>query len=73
MAKCERCGKKAVTGRKVSHAGNKSRRKFRPNLQKITFYTPKGDKVTKNLCTSCIKRMKTEGLMFKQPPKNEKK
>ncbi len=73
MARCQRCGKKAISGRKVSHAENKSKRKFQPNVQKITYYTPEGEKVTKKLCTSCIKRMKKEGLLFKQPPENEKK
>ena len=74
MAKCERCSKKAISGQKVSHAENKTARKFKPNVQKITYYTPSGEKVTQKLCTSCIKRMKTEGLMFKQDPKqNEEK
>jgi large subunit ribosomal protein L28 len=73
MAKCQRCAKTAISGRKVSHAENKSKRKFKPNVQKITYYTSSGEKVTKNLCTSCIRRMKAEGLMFKQLPKNEEK
>jgi large subunit ribosomal protein L28 len=74
MAKCDRCAKRAISGRKVSHAENKTKRKFKPNVQKITYYTPQGEKVTSKLCASCIKRMKAEGLMFKQPPEdNEEK
>lgn len=73
MAKCQRCAKTAISGRKASHAENKTKRKFKPNVQKITYYTPSGEKVTNNLCTSCIRRMKKNGLMFKQLPESEKK
>lgn len=73
MARCQRCAKKAISGSKISHAENKSKRRFKPNVQKITYYTPLGEKVTEKLCTSCIKRMKKEDLMFKQPPENEEK
>ncbi len=35
---CEVTGKKVMYGNKVSHANNKSRRKFSVNLQKKTFW-----------------------------------
>ena len=35
---CEVTGKKVMFGNKVSHANNKSRRKFSVNLQKKTFW-----------------------------------
>ena len=35
---CEVTGKKVMYGNKVSHAHNKSRRKFNVNLQKKTFW-----------------------------------
>ncbi|RMF47343.1 MAG: 50S ribosomal protein L28, partial [Deltaproteobacteria bacterium] len=36
MAKvCEVCGKKPTTGNNVSHAHNKTRRVWYPNLQKV--------------------------------------
>ena len=35
--KCELTGKSPLKGHKVSHANNKSKRKFLPNLKKVTF------------------------------------
>ena len=35
---CEVTGKRVMYGNKVSHANNKSRRKFSVNLQKKTFW-----------------------------------
>ena len=35
--KCELTGKSPLKGNKVSHANNKIKRKFLPNLKKVTF------------------------------------
>ena len=35
--KCELTGKSPLKGHKVSHSNNKVKRKFYPNLKKITF------------------------------------
>ena len=35
--KCELTGKIPLKGHKVSHANNKAKRKFLPNLKKVTF------------------------------------
>ena len=35
--KCELTGKSPLKGHKVSHANNKNKRKFLPNLKKVTF------------------------------------
>tara|TARA_B110000438_G_C15444863_1_gene492022 strand:- start:349 stop:627 length:279 start_codon:yes stop_codon:yes gene_type:complete len=35
--KCELTGKSPLKGHKVSHANNKSKRKFLPNLKNVTF------------------------------------
>ena len=35
--KCELTGKSPLKGHKVSHSNNKTKRKFLPNLKKITF------------------------------------
>ena len=35
--KCELTGKSPLKGHKVSHANNKIKRKFIPNLKKVTF------------------------------------
>ena len=35
--KCELTGKSPLKGHKVSHANNKAKRKFLPNLKNVTF------------------------------------
>ena len=35
--KCDLTGKSPLKGHKVSHANNKTKRKFYPNLKKVTF------------------------------------
>ncbi|GAB4453434.1 MAG: 50S ribosomal protein L28 [Bacteroidales bacterium] len=35
---CQITGKKAMTGNNVSHANNRTKRKFNPNLQTKKFY-----------------------------------
>ena len=44
--KCELTGKSPLHGHKVSHANNKSKRKFFPNLKKVTF---KSDVLKRNV------------------------
>ena len=44
--KCELTGKSPLHGHKVSHANNKTKRKFFPNLKKVTF---KSDILKRNI------------------------
>ena len=44
--KCELTGKSPLKGHKVSHANNKAKRKFFPNLKKVTF---KSDILKRNI------------------------
>ena len=44
--KCELTGKSPLKGHRVSHANNKEKRKFLPNLKKVTF---KRDILKKNI------------------------
>lgn len=37
---CQITGKKAITGNNVSHAKNRTKRKFNPNLQVKKFFLP---------------------------------
>jgi large subunit ribosomal protein L28 len=37
---CEVTGKKPMSGNKVSHANNKTKRKFLPNLHEKRFWVP---------------------------------
>jgi len=56
MAKrCDVCGKGPQFGNNVSHANNKTRRRFNPNLQSIRVQLPTGKKKKKKVCTRCIK------------------
>jgi large subunit ribosomal protein L28 len=56
MAKrCEVCGKGPQFGNNVSHANNRTPRRFDPNLQSIRVQRPQGGTVRMKVCTSCIK------------------
>lgn len=51
---CEVCGKKPMVGNNVSHAHNKTKRRFLPNLQKVRAQMPDGSVKRMKVCTSCI-------------------
>lgn len=51
---CSICGKKPQVGNNVSHAHNKSKRRFNPNLQKIRIMTEDGA-ARAYVCTRCIR------------------
>ena len=56
MAKvCEVCGKKPMTGNNVSHAHNKTRRRWLPNLKTVRVATACGNKKRTRVCTRCIR------------------
>ncbi|MBD3267898.1 50S ribosomal protein L28 [bacterium] len=51
---CHYCGKGPAIGNNVSHAHNKTKRRFMPNLQKVTVRKAgKTDRVL--ACTRCIR------------------
>lgn len=52
---CEICGKKPMTGNNVSHAHNKTRKVFNPNLQKVRAVDAKGAVRSVKACTRCIR------------------
>ncbi|NLX19497.1 MAG: 50S ribosomal protein L28 [Desulfobulbus sp.] len=52
---CEICGKGPATGNNVSHANNKTRRRWLPNLQRVRMLTRNGSSVRVNVCTRCIR------------------
>jgi large subunit ribosomal protein L28 len=47
---CDICGKHTITGNKVSHAKNKTRRTWLPNLRKVKTEID-GTTVTLKLCS----------------------
>jgi large subunit ribosomal protein L28 len=51
---CDICGKHTVTGNTVSHAKNKVRRVWKPNLKKVKTQID-GTTVTVKICTRCLK------------------
>ena len=56
MAKvCQLTGRKTQVGNNVSHANNKTRRRFNPNLQSIRVQMPNGGNGRQKVCTRCIK------------------
>ena len=73
---CEVTGKRPMSGNNVSHAHNKTKRRFYPNLQKKRFYVPEEDKwitlkvstaglrtINKNGITSVLKKAKENGYV----------
>lgn len=60
---CELTGKKAMVGNNVSHAINKTKRKFDVNLLKKRFYIPEEDKwITLRVSASAIKNINKKGI-----------
>ncbi|MGW8121087.1 50S ribosomal protein L28 [Roseivirga echinicomitans] len=60
---CDITGKRARTGNSVSHANNKTKRKFYPNLQKKRFYLPEEDKwITLKVATSALRTINKNGI-----------
>ncbi len=51
---CEICGKRPMAGNNVSHANNKNKRRWYPNIQKVKKIT-NGSVKRINVCTRCIR------------------
>ncbi len=52
--RCEICGKGPQSGNNVSHANNKTRRRWLPNIQRVKANVA-GTVKTVRVCTRCIK------------------
>ena len=60
---CQITGKKAMMGNNVSHSMNKTKRKFKQNLQVKKFYIPEEDKwVTLKISASGIRNIDKLGI-----------
>lgn len=56
MAKfCEICGKGPRSGNNVSHANNRTKRRFLPNLQQVRAQMPNGETRRIKVCTRCLR------------------
>ena len=59
----ELTGKKAMVGNNVSHALNRTKRKFNANLMTKRFYIPEEDKwVTLKVSASALKNINKKGI-----------
>jgi len=61
-ARCELTGKGKQHGHNVSFSLRRTKRVFKPNLQKKTFVVD-GQKVTMNLSTQAIRTLKKKGIL----------
>jgi large subunit ribosomal protein L28 len=60
---CELTGKKAMVGNNVSHALNRTKRKFDANLIKKRFYIPEEDKwITLKVSAAALKNINKKGI-----------
>lgn len=60
---CQITGKKTKSGNKVSHANNKTKRTFAPNIQKKRFFLSEENRwVTLKLSAKAIKTISSKGL-----------
>jgi len=60
--RCEISGKGVMTGNNVSHAHNKTRRRFLPNLQVVSLMSEELDKMFKlRVATSTIRTIEKNG------------
>ncbi len=60
---CELTGKKAMVGNNVSHALNRTKRKFNANLISKRFYIPEEDKWIKlKISTAALKNINKLGI-----------
>lgn len=64
-SRCELTGKGKQYGHNVSFSLHRTKRVFKPNLQKKTFVV-NGQKITMILSTKAIRTLKKKGLL--QPP-----
>jgi large subunit ribosomal protein L28 len=62
MQKCEITGKGKQFGHSVSFAQNKSKKVWKPNLQKKTIVID-GKKVTMKISTQAIRTLKKKGVI----------
>jgi large subunit ribosomal protein L28 len=60
---CQITGKKVMAGNNVSHAKNRTKRKFYPNLQTKKFFVPEtGETVILKVSTNAIRTIDKKGI-----------
>lgn len=56
---CEVCGKKTATGMNVSHSHLKTKRTWKPNIQRVRVVVD-GEVKKMNVCTRCLRSGKVD-------------
>lgn len=60
---CQITGKRPRSGNNVSHANNKTKRKFYPNLHKKRFFIPEEDKwITLKVSSAALRTINKNGI-----------
>ncbi len=60
--RCQLTGKNFLSGNNVSHANNRTKRRFLPNLQKISFISEKlGKSIQLKVAASTIRTVEKKG------------
>jgi len=60
---CQITGKRPITGNNVSHAHNKTRRRFLPNLHKKKFFIPEtGEWITLKVSSQALRTIDKHGI-----------
>ena len=60
--KCDLTGKLVITGNNVSHANNKTKRRFIPNLQNVSLFSDKlGKKLKFRIAASTLRTVEKNG------------
>jgi large subunit ribosomal protein L28 len=57
-SQCEVCGKGTQVGHSISHSHIRTKRSWKPNIQKVRVRNEKGTPSTVNVCTRCMKANK---------------
>ena len=59
MYACDRCGKGALVGMKVSHSHHRTKKRSYPNLHRTTLVLG-GQRRSMKLCTKCLRTLKEQ-------------
>lgn len=60
---CQITGKKVMVGNNVSHANNKNKRRFYPNLHTKKFFVPEtGETIILKVSTSALRTIDKKGI-----------
>lgn len=59
-AYCEICGKGMMSGMKVSHSHIRTKRKWKPNIQRVRVRVNENEIKRMNVCTHCLRSDKVQ-------------